>query len=426
MIKPDIPSVLADGDTITFGKAVGREDSLVRPIIAKVRLLFGAPPPSSESASSSAPATPAAPTAAVHTSSGRYGIYTPAMTSSSSDSSESEEVEEIPPPPPALRPCGSFFTFGSRASHSHQMHHVFHTRHAHHTQVVPNPPGRLGLLRRILPRVGSIEEIAAGHGSSRLSPISVSSVSRSPSVVEVRREDMRPSSPAQVPEVVDSFLEPALEFRAQSPGEDMDLESDAPSEYPSKPVSSGDMEIIQEASFDGPLPVLVASSRICTPEPEFEFEFDSTQPQRQVEDDSSDSDLYTTPAPELIPEPVQEVPQAPMGHPAIASQLSNFRSSPEYIGRNFWSSPDYSSRSASPASAAEPFDTRVENLKMKLADLEQRMLASSKASSAEPEQAEQSAQAPEVAAPAPDVDVAPMVDSLKEMLQCKFVFYPCG
>ncbi|EKM51422.1 uncharacterized protein PHACADRAFT_263539 [Phanerochaete carnosa HHB-10118-sp] len=417
MIKPDSPSVLADGDTITFGKAVGRDESIVSPIIAKVRLLFGTLPPSPEPASSITPATPAAPTAAVHTSSGRYGIYTPAMTSSSSDSSESEDIEEIPPPSQAPRLCGPLpFGFGPRTSHAYQMHHVFHTRHAHHTQMIPNPPGRLGLLRRILPRVGSIEEIATGHGSSRLSPISVYSASRSPSVVEVRREDVQP--PAAEPEDISPSPFPEHRSRAQSPSEDMDLESDAPSEYPGK---SGGMEIILEASFDGPLPVLAASSRLCTPEPDPE-PVHSFQ-QRQVEDDESDGDMYATPAPQLIPEPVQEPEPVSLAVPPLAPEVPEL-----FMDDAAWCLSDYPSRSASPAPAAEPFDMRVENLKNRLADLEQRMLASSKASTAEPsagdaepeqvEQPEQSEQpAAEVAAPAPAEAVAPMVDNLKEMLQ---------
>ncbi|GJE95253.1 hypothetical protein PsYK624_114360 [Phanerochaete sordida] len=425
MIKADTPSVLADGDTITFGKVVGREDSIVRPIIAKVRLLFGAPAsPSSESTSSQAPTTPAAPTAALHTSSGRYGIYTPAMTSSSSDSSESEEVEEISAPSQAARPCAPFtFAFGPRASQAHQMHHVFHTRHAHHTQMVPNAPGRLSLLRRILPRVGSIgsfEEVTTGHGSSRLSPISVSSVSRSPSIVEMSREDVQREQADQQPS------------RAASPGEDMDLESDAPSEYPSKAVP-GDIEVVH--GFDGLLPILAASSRLCTPEPEHALEMAALVdfPEHQVESDDSDSDLYATPAPQRAPEPLEFAPAAsesefvefnsPEGYatPLLdpMEAILDFSSIP-------WRFATASSRGASPLPAREqqPFDTRVERLKDRLAELEQRMLGSSKAGSAEPAsdvEAEpahsEESIAPQEHEAAAKEDVAPMVKSLKEMLQ---------
>lgn len=66
----------------------------------------------------------------------------------------------------------------------------------------------------------------------------------------------------------------------------------------------------------------------------------------------------------------------------------------------------------------QPFDTRVELLKSRLADLEQRMRASSQGSSAEPSgEAEPESNEQPVAEPAQSEQVAPMVASLKEMLQ---------
>lgn len=90
MISPETSIILNDGDIITFGKAVGKGDEWVKPVIARVQLLhasasmaFTVPSPSSEKSKS-----------------GRYGIHE-AGESSSSDSSDSDysDIEEIPPPP---------------------------------------------------------------------------------------------------------------------------------------------------------------------------------------------------------------------------------------------------------------------------------------------------------------------------------------
>lgn len=311
MLSPDRPNVLADGDTITFGKTVGREDGVVRPIIAKVRLLFTTPTPVVASASSTppsptvnlaAPHTPAADGAAARssppTSSGRYGIYTPAM-SSGSDSSSEDDVEEIPPPvASAPRPCAPMLPWtlpGSQFAdthhrHSHTMHHVPHTHRDHrtphavlHPWFAPSSQGRLGLLRRILPRLGSVEELASvstrtggaggsGSGARQASPISISSQSRSrsPSVVEVPRSDIHvPSEPAD-----ESLVEEHQQDVAQDADEDMDLESEAPSEYPSHPLQREEPQPLPHVldpfgglpAAHGGLALLMASEQICTPE----------------------------------------------------------------------------------------------------------------------------------------------------------------
>ncbi|KAA1470742.1 hypothetical protein DENSPDRAFT_836619 [Dentipellis sp. KUC8613] len=112
---PDLPVPLAHGDTVTFGKSVGRDKSIVRPVTVIVRLLYGsAPPPplpvAHAVASSWGPATLKSPKPS---SSGRYGIYDAlpdspssqqgesSSSSSSSDestSSRDSDVEEIEPP----------------------------------------------------------------------------------------------------------------------------------------------------------------------------------------------------------------------------------------------------------------------------------------------------------------------------------------
>ena len=82
--------MLSDGDTVTFGKQVGKGDEWVKPVVALVQLLHSTPPfnpltvpsPSSSEKSKS--------------SSGRYGIHD--STSSEDLYSDSSDIEEIPPP----------------------------------------------------------------------------------------------------------------------------------------------------------------------------------------------------------------------------------------------------------------------------------------------------------------------------------------
>jgi len=96
MIQAESPTVLADGDIVTFGKSVGRDDTFVRPVTVRISLLFGselAPlrhgsigPETSEKVS-------------LNVSSGRYGIYVSSDSSSASSSEGESDVEEISPPP---------------------------------------------------------------------------------------------------------------------------------------------------------------------------------------------------------------------------------------------------------------------------------------------------------------------------------------
>ena len=90
--------MLNDGDTLTFGKAVGKGDEWVKPVIARVQLLsanaqppFTVPSPSSSDKSRS--------------SSGRYGIHDSSSSSEDSYSSYSD-IEEIPPPPSSQKALG--------------------------------------------------------------------------------------------------------------------------------------------------------------------------------------------------------------------------------------------------------------------------------------------------------------------------------
>ncbi|KAF8962825.1 hypothetical protein BDZ97DRAFT_1073926 [Flammula alnicola] len=97
-IKPETPTLLADGDVITFGKSVGKGDECVRPVVVRIELLH---------ASGSTPTSPFKPlivpsSSSPKSSSGRYGIHT-SPSPSSDESCESpsgiySDIEEIPPP----------------------------------------------------------------------------------------------------------------------------------------------------------------------------------------------------------------------------------------------------------------------------------------------------------------------------------------
>ncbi|KAL6310277.1 hypothetical protein BKA93DRAFT_755205 [Sparassis latifolia] len=145
MIEPESPTVLADGDVLTFGKSVGKDNSLVRPVTVRVKLIFGSQP---VLAPLDFEATPQ-PMERVSSrfSSRRYGIPLSTDVSSSSDGeSDIEEVTEVVSPPSSLLPVQAPCTSGYCSSLA---------------------TGRLALLRRLLPPIHS-------SLNSRDSPRSVS------------------------------------------------------------------------------------------------------------------------------------------------------------------------------------------------------------------------------------------------------------
>ena len=133
--------MLADGDVLIFGKAVGRDKDIVEPVTAHVKLLFTpttdnptATPPL-ERISLSPDTTPSEKSPAPGTS-GRYGIYVSSDSSASSSDGDSD-IEEIPPPfsfPLRMR------TTLSQASQSSQP---------------PPISARMQILRNLLPAVPS-------------------------------------------------------------------------------------------------------------------------------------------------------------------------------------------------------------------------------------------------------------------------------
>lgn len=91
-LKPEISTMLNDGDTLTFGKAVGKGDEWVKPVVARVHLLSANVQPLN-------PLTIPSPSSSdkSRSSSGRYGIHDSSSSSEDSYSSYSD-IEEIPPP----------------------------------------------------------------------------------------------------------------------------------------------------------------------------------------------------------------------------------------------------------------------------------------------------------------------------------------
>src|ERR1700722_9164811 len=111
-LKPETPTVLADGDVITFGKMVGKDSQTVSPVVVRVELLYDSP---SETVSRLSPllptTTPTKSTAESSTESnksqaGRYGLYTTSSHNSeaSSQSDPDSDIEELDGPPPTIHP----------------------------------------------------------------------------------------------------------------------------------------------------------------------------------------------------------------------------------------------------------------------------------------------------------------------------------
>lgn len=311
-INPQQPTPLADGDVLTFGKTVGRDETLVRPVVARVGLVRASVSTSSAS-DLPALASPSRP-------SGRYGIYDVGLLSSGSDSSDSEsDVEEVPMPP-----------LNTSQSYPCMTSPLF----------TPSTSARLGLLRKILPRVGSVEELTLSRkDSNRFSPISVSSSSsRSPSVVEVAparlAEALRQLTPPPAP------APPLLSLDYEEV--DMDIE---------RGDSFGPADTLPD---ERDLSVVVTSSEVCV-----------SEPQDKVFDDDNFSDMYATPAEPA--EPVRTtIPLPPAQDCNFASQVHPW--GPFHF--EFMSPPNIS---APLPAGSDFFSSRVEMLRSRLVDLEQRM-----------------------------------------------------
>jgi len=110
-LAPDVPIALQDGDTLTFGKAVGKEPYLVSPVTANVMLIYDTDTDLSPTISHpvisliDSPTLPATPISKEHAESpttpnaGRYGLFGPhsSPSSESSPGSSSEDFSQSDP-----------------------------------------------------------------------------------------------------------------------------------------------------------------------------------------------------------------------------------------------------------------------------------------------------------------------------------------
>jgi len=92
-LAPEVPTPLADGDVVTFGKSVGKDADLVHPVSVRVKFLLQ---PIDRSERSQ-------PIHIQRSNSGRFGVLTDIDSSSSSSDSEVEEVD-----PPDLLPSNPY------------------------------------------------------------------------------------------------------------------------------------------------------------------------------------------------------------------------------------------------------------------------------------------------------------------------------
>ncbi|KAJ7880302.1 hypothetical protein B0H14DRAFT_1572084 [Mycena olivaceomarginata] len=87
-INAETPTLLADGDVVTFGKSVGSDKGLVRPVVARVDLIYGSQPLIKPLV---VPGTPEGQQKSLlRTPSGRYGVYVPSEASSSDERASSD------------------------------------------------------------------------------------------------------------------------------------------------------------------------------------------------------------------------------------------------------------------------------------------------------------------------------------------------
>src|SRR5258708_35986098 len=89
MLKPETSTLLNEGDTVTFGKSVGKGDEWLKPVVVLVQLLYSATPFNGLTVPSPASSEKSKP-------SGRYGRHD--STPSEDPSPDSSDIEEIPPP----------------------------------------------------------------------------------------------------------------------------------------------------------------------------------------------------------------------------------------------------------------------------------------------------------------------------------------
>ncbi|KAF8151653.1 hypothetical protein B0H34DRAFT_810671 [Crassisporium funariophilum] len=165
-LKQETPTLLAHGDVVTFGKSVGKNEECVKPVVARIELLYCG----QSSMQSTSPIRPlivpsnASPSmsdkSSAKSSSGRYGVHESSPSSSDESSFNSgiySDIEEIPAPS-SSKPVAS--QLDSSNSSTGSFGHAFNVL----KRLLPpsHPPGtqprEISQLKEILPSVAEIVE----------------------------------------------------------------------------------------------------------------------------------------------------------------------------------------------------------------------------------------------------------------------------
>lgn len=108
-LKPETPTLLDDSDIVTFGKSVGKNEECVKPVVARIELLYSgqnSTHPTSPIKPLVVPcnSSPSSVKSSPKSNSGRYGINDTSSSSSDESSFNSglySDIEEIPAPTPS-------------------------------------------------------------------------------------------------------------------------------------------------------------------------------------------------------------------------------------------------------------------------------------------------------------------------------------
>lgn len=271
MLTPQTPTILADGDVITFGKSVGKNESLVRPVVARVDFLHGGQPPLKPLVVPNYHSIGEGSKCLSRANSGRYGVYVPSPSSvSSSDdvSSHDSDIEEI------SAPCGNI-------------------------QLLPSiaVDGSLGqamkALRHIIPSVHSERELSSPSLPS-YSPEYQPYSPTSPPEIELQDEFFNVGSDAYDSDISeDSTSDDGHKSRSNSP---MDLSSPSSEPFiPSTPLSKA-KSVPVEPVVIGAWPTSHSSSPVVTKSPSPPAEVHASIP----ECDTSQPGEISTPEAEAV------------------------------------------------------------------------------------------------------------------------------
>lgn len=203
-LSTEVPQVLTEGDTITFGKRVTREDSDVQPIIAHLQLEYAIPSaPLSQTIESPEERSSSRPT------SGRYGVYVTSDASSSSDESDNDSVVFLHSSPPT-RDSNCLPSFQSLRSANFSLDSI---------RSNPNNP-----FRGALPRIHTLSSAPSSRSSSvmEISPTDEAPPSEPPlpatRLLEGLLEAIRNESAAQSePQVIGAWPKSPIDLRSVSP-----------------------------------------------------------------------------------------------------------------------------------------------------------------------------------------------------------------